>query len=474
MTVGESAPAAAADEDPDSLARARGLRVHLRTYGCQMNVYDSQKIVDSFVALGGEAVADPAQADVVLFNTCSVREKAQEKVFTDLGRARLLKRENPDLLVGVGGCVASQEGGEIARRAPFVDLVFGPQTLHRLPQMVARRRAGAPPQIDVSFPEIEKFDNLPPPSQSTPTAFVSVMEGCSKYCSFCVVPYTRGEEVSRPLDSTLAEVAAVAAKGAREVTLLGQNVNAYRAVDPRNGAVADFADLLECVSQIDGIERIRFTTSHPLEFGDRLIEAFARLPTLADHVHLPAQSGADRVLARMKRGYTALEYKSIVRKLRRARPGVSISSDFIIGFPGESDDDFERTIALVEDVGFDFSFSFLFSARPGTPAARLPDETPLAVKKERLARLQALLESSGRAVSQSMIGSRQRVLVESESKRKRARADGLPDLRGRASNNRMIHFYAPRETIGDFAEVRVEAANPHTLRGVVAPPSARA
>lgn len=470
MTESESATAAAAGETED--AQARGLRVHLRTHGCQMNVYDSQKIEDAFAALGGKSVDDPAEADVVLFNTCSVREKAQEKVYTELGRARLWKLENPALLVGVGGCVASQEGENIARRAPFVDLVFGPQTLHRLPQMVARRRAGAPPQIDVSFPEIEKFDNLPPPSRSGPAAFVSAMEGCSKYCSFCVVPYTRGEEISRPLDSTLAEVAAVAAKGAREVTLLGQNVNAYRAVDPGDGESADFADLLECVSQIDGIERIRFTTSHPVEFGSRLIDAFARLPKLADHVHLPAQSGSDRVLARMKRGYTALEYKSIVRKLRRARPGISISSDFIVGFPGESEDDFARTMALVEEVGFDFSYSFLFSPRPGTPAARLPDDAPIEAKKERLARLQALLEAGGRAVSQGMIGSRQRVLVESESKRKRADAAGLPDLSGRASNNRMIHFHAPRSIIGDFVEVRVDAANPHTLRGVLSPPPA--
>lgn len=436
-----------------------GKKVFIRTFGCQMNEYDSAKMADVLAAAEGmEKTDDPAQADVILFNTCSIREKAQEKVFHDLGRVRQLKRSKPALVIGVGGCVASQEGEAIVSRAPFVDLVFGPQTLHRLPELLARRRATGKPQVDVSFPEIEKFDNLPPARVEGASAFVSIMEGCSKYCTFCVVPYTRGEEVSRPLQDVLAEVATLAAEGVREVTLLGQNVNAYRGA-MEDGEPADLALLIETVAGIPGIERIRFTTSHPREFGQRLIDAYARVPALAGHVHLPVQSGSDRILAAMKRGYTALEFKSIVRRLRQARPGISISSDFIVGFPGETDADFEQTMRLIDEVGFDASFSFLFSPRPGTPAADLPDATPQAVKLARLARLQRRIEEQAFSVSEAMVGSRQRVLVEGTS-RKDAR-----ELAARTENNRVVNFAGPAALIGRYAEVVITGALPHSLRG---------
>jgi tRNA-2-methylthio-N6-dimethylallyladenosine synthase len=436
-----------------------GKKVFIRTFGCQMNEYDSAKMADVLAAAEGmEKTDDPAQADVILFNTCSIREKAQERVFHDLGRVRQLKRSKPALVIGVGGCVASQEGEAIVSRAPFVDLVFGPQTLHRLPELIARRRATGKPQVDVSFPEIEKFDNLPPARAEGASAFVSIMEGCSKYCTFCVVPYTRGEEVSRPLQDVLAEVATLAGEGVREVTLLGQNVNAYRGA-MEDGEPADLALLIETVAGLPGIERIRFTTSHPREFGQRLIDAYARVPALAGHVHLPVQSGSDRILAAMKRGYTALEFKSIVRRLRQARPGMSISSDFIVGFPGEADADFEQTMRLIDEVGFDASFSFLFSPRPGTPATDLPDATPQEVKLARLARLQRRIEEQAFAVSEAMVGSRQRVLVEGTSK-KDAR-----ELAARTENNRVVNFAGPAALIGRFAEVVITGALPHSLRG---------
>jgi tRNA-2-methylthio-N6-dimethylallyladenosine synthase len=437
-------------------------KVYIRTFGCQMNEYDSAKMADILHATQGmEPTDDPAAADLILFNTCSVREKAQEKVFSDLGRVRALKRDKPELLIGVGGCVASQEGAAIVRRAPYVDLVFGPQTLHRLPQMIEARRATCRPQVDISFPEIEKFDALPPARTEGVTAFVSIMEGCSKYCSFCVVPYTRGEEVSRPLDDVLTEVAELAQQGVREITLLGQNVNAYRGL-AEDGETADFALLLEYVSEIPGIERIRYTTSHPREFTQRLIDAYAGLPTLVSHVHLPVQSGSDRVLAAMKRGYTVLEYKSIIRRLRRARPDISISSDFIIGFPGETDADFEATMKLVGDVGFDASFSFIYSPRPGTPAADLPDDTPHRVKLERLQRLQATIDAQAQAISNAMVGSRQRVLVTGSSRK------DVDELSGRTDNNRVVNFAAAQELSGRFADVVITAALPHSLRGELA------
>jgi tRNA-2-methylthio-N6-dimethylallyladenosine synthase len=403
----------------------------------------------------------PQDADLILFNTCSVREKAQEKVFSDLGRVRHLKRRRPDLLIGVGGCVASQEGARIIERAPFVDLVFGPQTLHRLPAMIEQRRASGRPQVDVSFPEVEKFDSLPLPRVEGVTAFVSIMEGCSKYCTFCVVPYTRGEEVSRPLDDVLTEVVDLADQGVREVTLLGQNVNAYRGLES-GGEAVDFAMLLDCVARVPGIGRIRYTTSHPKEFTPRLIDAHRRLPQLAEHVHLPLQSGSDRVLAAMKRGYSLLEYKSIVRRLRAARPAVSISSDFIVGFPGETDADFEQTMRAVEDLRFDSSFSFIYSPRPGTPAAEMPDPTPREVKLERLHRLQQALEASGRSISAAMVGRIESVLVEGPSKR-----DG-GELSGRTSNNRIVNFPAPAQLAGPFVDVRIVEALPHSLRGEIA------
>jgi len=408
-----------------------------------------------------ELTGDPAAADVILFNTCSVREKAQEKVFTDLGRVKHLKRANPQLLIGVGGCVASQEGAAIVRRAPHVDLVFGPQTLHRLPQMIESRRGTGKPQVDVSFPEIEKFDNLPPARAEGATAFVSVMEGCSKYCTFCVVPYTRGEEVSRPFEDVLIEVAELAQQGVKEVTLLGQNVNAYRGATAE-GDAADLALLLEYVAAIPGIERIRYTTSHPREFSQRLAEAHARLPQLAPHVHLPVQAGSDRVLAAMKRGYTVLEYKAIVRRVRAACPAISISSDFIVGFPGERDADFEATMKLIEEIGFDASFSFIYSRRPGTPAAALPDDTPHEVKLARLQRLQARIEQQAQAISRGMVGTLERVLVEGTARKDAA------ELCGRTGNNRVVNFPGSRELIGRLVDVMVTTALPHSLRGELA------
>ncbi len=433
-------------------------KLFLRTYGCQMNEVDSAMIAGVLAeAEGLELAARADEADLIVFNTCSVREKAQEKVFADLGRVKHLKRGNPRLMIAVGGCVASQEGAGIVERAPYVDVVFGPQTLHRLPELLARRRDTGQPQVDVSFPEIEKFDRVPAPRAGAASAFVSIMEGCSKYCSFCVVPYTRGEEVSRPFEDVIGEVAALAARGVREVTLLGQNVNAWRG--DIGGAPADFAELLRYVAEIGGIERIRYTTSHPREFTQRLIDAHAELSALAPHVHLPVQSGADRVLAAMKRGYTALEYRSIVRRLRKARPGVSLTSDFIVGFPGETGADFEATLALARELGFDGSFSFLYSPRPGTPAAELADTTPREEKLERLQRLQALLDAQSQAVSEAMVGGIERVLVEGPSRKDAA------ELAGRTGNNRVVNFGGAPALIGRFADVRITASRAHSLRG---------
>jgi tRNA-2-methylthio-N6-dimethylallyladenosine synthase len=433
-------------------------KVFIKTFGCQMNEYDSDKMADVLrVADGYQPTSDIEQADLVLFNTCSVREKAQEKVFSDLGRVKHLKRKG--VLIGVGGCVASQEGAAIIERAPYVDLVFGPQTLHRLPQMIAARLTHNRPQVDISFPEVEKFDHLPPPRVDGASAFVSIMEGCSKYCSYCVVPYTRGEEVSRAFDDVLAEVAGLAEQGVKEVTLLGQNVNAYRGAMGLTAESADFALLLDYVHEIEGIERIRYTTSHPNEFTARLIEVYARLPKLVSHLHLPVQHGSDRILAAMKRGYTAMEYKSTVRKLRTMRPEICLSSDFIVGFPGETDDDFARTMKLIDDVGFDSSFSFVFSPRPGTPAAALTDDTPQAVKLGRLHMLQARIEEQARAISVSRVGSVQRVLVEGP-----ARKDA-DELMGRTECNRIVNFPGPTRLVGKMIDVTISAALPHSLRG---------
>ncbi len=436
-------------------------KVYIKTFGCQMNEYDSDKMSDVLAAAEGyEPTDNPEDADLILFNTCSVREKAQEKVFSDLGVVRHLKLKNPALRIGVGGCVASQEGAAIISRAPFVDLVFGPQTLHRLPQMLTRRDQSGRPQVDIDFPEIEKFDHLPPPRVEGATAFVSIMEGCSKYCSFCVVPYTRGEEVSRPLADCLTEIAQLAAQGVKEVTLLGQNVNAYRgAMD--DGETADLALLLELMAEIPGIGRIRFTTSHPREFTPRLIDCFARIPKLVSHLHLPVQSGSDRILAAMKRGYTVLEYKSIIRKLRAAQANLSLATDIIVGFPGETEADFEATLRLVEEMNFDHSFSFVYSARPGTPAASLTDDTPAEVYKQRLHRLQAQLNAQAAAISAAMVGTVQQVLVEGPSKK-----DAL-ELMGRTENNRVVNFAAPERLIGEFVTVRITQAMPNSLRGEV-------
>jgi tRNA-2-methylthio-N6-dimethylallyladenosine synthase len=413
-------------------------RYFIKTFGCQMNEYDSARMADAlYAAQGLTATDDPNQADILLMNTCSVREKAQEKVFSLLGEWRMLKAQRPHVLIGVGGCVASQEGAAISERAPFVDLVFGPQTVHRLPEMIAELRRSGRPVVDVSFPEIEKFDSLPAPRAEGPTAFVSVMEGCSKYCSFCIVPYTRGDEVSRTFDSTMQEIRQLAAQGVREVTLLGQNVNAYAGA-MSDGSIVDLATLIHHVAAVPGIERIRFTTSHPLELSDSLIEAYANVPKLASHLHLPVQSGSDRVLALMKRGYTSLEYKDKVRRLRAARPGISISTDFIIGFPGETERDFEATLKLTRDVNFDQSFNFIYSRRPGTPAAALPDEDTYEVKQQRLVRLQAVLDEQARAISESMVGSVQRVLVE-----RNARKDAR-ELAGKTENNRWVNFAGPQ------------------------------
>ena len=434
--------------------------VYVQTFGCQMNEYDSARMVDVLRESAGlEPTDDPELADVVLLNTCSVREKAQEKVFSHLGVWRELKQRKPSLVIGVGGCVASQEGEGILQRAPFVDVVFGPQTLHRLPELIAERRRSARPQVDISFPEIEKFDALPPPRAEGATAFVSIMEGCSKYCSFCVVPYTRGEEVSRPFEQVMEEVRGLAAQGVREIYLLGQNVNAYRGEMEEDGGEADLALLIEAVAALPGIGRVRFTTSHPLEFTDRLAEAYGRIPQLANFLHLPVQSGSDRVLAAMKRGYTALEFKAKVRKLRAARPDICLSSDFIVGFPGETERDFEATLQLVRDVGFDQSFSFIYSRRPGTPAASLEDDVPADVKHERLMRLQAQLEENARAISLAMVGTTQRVLVERPAKK----GEGM--LAGRTENMRWVNFQAPASLIGQFAEVVITEAMPNSLRG---------
>ena len=434
-------------------------KLYIRTFGCQMNEYDSDKMADVLAAAEGlEATDDPEQADVILLNTCSVREKAQEKVFHDLGRIRPLKQARPELIIGVGGCVASQEGAAIVARAPYVDLVFGPQTLHRLPQMIRARRSSGKPQVDISFPEIEKFDNLPPARVEGCTAFVSIMEGCSKYCSFCVVPYTRGEEVSRPFDDVLTEVAGLTDQGVKEITLLGQNVNAYRG-GMGDGEVADFALLLEYLAEVPGVERLRYTTSHPKDFSERLTNAHARIPQLVSHVHLPVQSGSDRVLCAMKRGYTALEYKSIIRRLRAARPDAAISSDFIVGFPGEADEDFEQTLRLVEDIGFASSFSFMYSPRPGTPAASLPDQVPQATKQARLARLQARLDAQALAISSRMVGSIQRILVEGPAKK------NPEELAGRTSSNLMVNFRGPQRLIGRMTDILITTAMSHSLRG---------
>lgn len=424
-----------------------------------MNEYDSEKMADVLhAAYGMESTNDPAEADMILFNTCSVREKAQEKVFHDLGRVRHLKERNPDLLIGVGGCVASQEGKAIVSRAPFVDIVFGPQTLHRLPQLIETRKATGRSQVDISFPEIEKFDHLPPARTEGVTAFVSIMEGCSKYCSFCVVPYTRGEEVSRPLDDVLTEIAVLAAQGIKEITLLGQNVNAYLGM-MNDGEIADFALLLEYLHDIPGIERIRYTTSHPKEFTTRLIQAYNQLPKLVNHLHLPVQSGSDRVLAAMKRGYSVLEYKSIIRKVRAVRPDISLSSDFIVGFPGETEVDFQATLNLVEEMNFDDSYSFVYSPRPGTPAADLPDALPQEEKLERLHRLQAQLSSQSRKISLQMVGTVQRVLLEGTSKK------NLDELSGRTDNNRVVNLAGNPELTGRFVNVRITEARAHSLRG---------
>ena len=430
---------------------------YIRTFGCQMNEVDSARIAESLAAHGGTGpAARPEDADVIVFNTCSVREKAEEKLFADLGRVRALKGANPGLLIAVGGCVASQEGAAIRARAPFVDVVFGPQTLHRLPELLERRRASGEPQVDISFPENEKFDRVPAPRARGASAMVTIMEGCSKYCSFCVVPYTRGEEVNRPFEDIVAEIGLLAEGGAREVTLLGQNVNAWRGEIA--GEIEDFAELLFYINEIPGIERIRYTTSHPREFTQRLIDAHAELPALAAHVHLPVQSGSDRVLAAMKRGYTALEYRSMVRRLKKAKPGISVTSDFIVGFPGEADEDFAATLKLAAELELDGSFSFLYSRRPGTPAADLEDSLPQEIKSERLRVLQTQLDAQARAVSESMIGSVQRVLVEGPSKRSQS------ELSGRTENNRVVNFPAGGR-VGAFADLRITEARSHTLRG---------
>jgi tRNA-2-methylthio-N6-dimethylallyladenosine synthase len=442
-------------------------KLYIRTFGCQMNEYDSDKMADVLGASDGLVATDrPEDADVILFNTCSVREKAQERVFHDLGRVRALKAGRPDLIIGVGGCVASQEGGAIVRRAPYVDVVFGPQTLHRLPALIRARRETGVPQVDISFPEIEKFDHLPPPRVEAASAFVSIMEGCSKYCTFCVVPYTRGEEVSRPFDDVLTEIADLADQGVREVTLLGQNVNAYRGrtgagTDGADGdaGIADFATLIEYVAEIPGIERIRYTTSHPREMTTALIDVHGRVDKLVPHLHLPVQSGSDRVLAAMKRGYTALEYKAIVRRLRERRPDLSLTSDFIVGFPGETDADHAATMKLIDDVGFDGAFSFAYSARPGTPAAELPDPVPAAVSQARLEAVQAKLDGQYRAYSAAMVGTRQRVLVTGRA------AKDATELSARTANNRVVNFAGDAALVGRYVDVAITLAYPHSLRG---------
>jgi len=434
-------------------------KLYIKTMGCQMNEYDSDKMADVLRASHGyELTKIPEEADLLLVNTCSIREKAQEKVFSELGRWRPLKEKKPGLLIGVGGCVASQEGEGITKRAPFVDMVFGPQTLHRLPEMVDAVRKTGRSVVDVSFPEIEKFDCLPEPRADGPTAFVSVMEGCSKYCTFCVVPYTRGEEFSRPFDDVIAEVASLAEQGVREINLLGQNVNAYRG-PMHDGQIADLATLIYYVAAVEGIDRIRFTTSHPVEFTASLIQAYAEVPELAGYLHLPVQNGSDRILARMKRGHTVIEYKQKIRKLRQARPGISISSDFIVGFPGETDEDFEATMNLIADIGFDQSFSFIYSARPGTPAAGFADDTALEMKKQRLSLLQARISQQAMAISQAMVGTTQTVLVERLSKK------SSRQVAGRTENMRWVNFDASPSCIGQFVDVVITEALPNSLRG---------
>ena len=446
----------------DTPASSRPKKVFIKTFGCQMNEYDSDKMLDVLADSEGMVKTDrPEDADVILFNTCSVREKAQEKVFHDLGRVRPLKALNPDLVIGVGGCVASQEGGEIVKRAPYVDVVFGPQTLHRLPTLIAQRRNTGKAAVDISFPEIEKFDAMPPARTEGASAFVSIMEGCSKYCSFCIVPYTRGEEVSRPFADILTEIAELTAQGVKEVTLLGQNVNAYRGMMDDNGTIADLGDLIETIAEMPEIERIRYTTSHPREMTQKLIDMYARVPKLVSHLHLPVQAGSDRVLMAMKRGYTVLEYKSVIRKLRAARPDLSLSSDFIVGFPGETADDFEKTMTLIDEIGFDNSFSFVYSSRPGTPAAELNDDTPHELKIERLRRLQARIEEQAQAISQRMVGSVQRVLVENLSRK------DANELAGRTDNNRIVNFVGQPRLIHQFVDVRITSALPHSLRGEI-------
>ena len=442
-------------------------KLYIKTFGCQMNVYDSDKMRDVLAASHGMTLTDdPARADVILFNTCSIREKAQEKLFSELGRWRPYKESNPALVIGVGGCVASQEGAAIRERAPYVDIVFGPQTLHRLPEMLEQVRSRRQPVVDISFPEIEKFDRLPQPRADGPTAFVSIMEGCSKYCTFCVVPYTRGEEISRPFDDVLTELVQLAEQGVREVNLLGQNVNAYRGL-MHDGGIADLAMLIEYAAAIEGIDRIRYTTSHPVEFSDRLIQAYARVPQLVNHLHLPVQSGSDRILALMKRGHTAMEYRSRIRKLRKVRPDISLSSDFIVGFPGETDRDFEDTMNLIADIGYDQSFSFIYSKRPGTPAAGLPDDVPMKAKKKRLLLLQERINRQAAAISRSMIGTTHTILVEGPSRKDPS------ELFGRTENNRVVNFTGGHSLIGEFVSVRITAALPNSLRGELPGPACR-
>lgn len=436
-------------------------KVFIRTFGCQMNEYDSDKMVASLASNEETVKTDnPEDADIILFNTCSVREKAQEKVFHDLGRVRHLKEARPNLIIGVGGCVASQEGAAIVSRAPYVDVVFGPQTLHRLPQMIDARRASGRPQVDISFPEIEKFDALPAAKKEGPSAFVSIMEGCSKYCTFCVVPYTRGEEISRPFADVLTEISGLVAQGVREITLLGQNVNAYCGMLD-DGDTADLALLITTIAEIEALDRIRYTTSHPREVTQRLIDTYRTTPKLVSHLHLPVQSGSDRILAAMKRGYTALEFKSLARKLKATRPDLSLSSDFIVGFPGETEEDFEKTMQLIEELNFDNSFSFIYSPRPGTPAANLGDTTPQDLKLKRLMRLQKRIEAQAMTISEAMVGSTQRVLVEGHARK------NAEELAGRTENNRVVNFAGHGRLIGHFVDVRITAALPHSLRGEI-------
>lgn len=434
-------------------------KLYIQTHGCQMNVYDSDKMADVLNAAEGVVrTNDPTEADIILLNTCSVREKPKEKMFSELGRARELKEKRPDLIIGVGGCVASQEGEAIIKRAPYVDLVFGPQTLHRIPELIKERREKQKPVVDISFPEIEKFDRLPEPKADGATAFVSIMEGCSKYCSFCIVPYTRGEEISRPFDDVIAEIVKLAEQDVKEINLLGQNVNDYRGL-MHDGEICDLAQLIHFTAAIDGVERIRFTTSHPSAFSDNLIEAFAIEPKLANHLHLPVQSGSDRILAAMKRNYTSLEYKSKIRKLKKVRPGISLSSDFIIGFPGETEKDFEDTMNLIHDIGFDHSFSFIYSPRPGTPAANLPDDVPMETKKKRLSILQMRIKQQAMAISESMVGTTQTLLITGISKK------DPNQLSGRTENNRVVNFNGPAELIGKLIPVKITEALPNSLRG---------